>query len=848
MKIFSQCSHCNEKYELDSKLLGRKAKCKNCSEEFIIAEISSVEEKTENKIVKNTESQIVKKAPDMTMKPHKNSFLFLNAGFITLLIVWLLALLIHIFAGIVFLILAAAVYGLNIVVYNKTFYTITDRKLIYKTGSIISDNTVEVNLDKITLATARLWFIQNKIFKTGNLFVKTAGSSSSKIKFIHIENTLDIYEGLQSRMKKNGFSLQKDKLVHIAKPHVLGVFGEIWTKIATFWILAVYIFVWTLASIKDFSDKINIWFIISLYVLIVVIILIFSYLDLKRRKYEVFTDSIFYSEGFLTKNYSFIPMENISDTENQQSFLSKIFGIHDVIISSQGASNKVLFKNMVGGQEMMESIKYLKDKTIMGTKDIINGDVKTESLIGFKDKIEFPLDYNKEFKGEYKMNVLKSMASVIFIVLLLSPLLFIGSEALFVIIIILIPAIIKIGIAIFSTKFIVTESSIEYKYDFFSHKHNSFSVEKITKVTVIESLLDKLFWTCSVKFYSIWSWSPIVFKNIKKTEDICNKLLSKVGIYLVEDKKSIFTHFNLLEFIKAYVFSTIFIIVTILWTLVIWNFEPLFFTVSWVMLIWWILIFVYLSFFYSKKFYKNNLYKNFIESKKWILIQTINFALFRHIKSTHSTKNIATTVGNISLNVAGEQVTETKGWSNVNFTQIFASNSINIKYAKSSHGVVNMFDSIYLEKDLDDTEVLSSKPAIWNSIIWLLILAILVIIGTIILVYMITSTIFRSELAIALSIILLIFLPLMGIIIWNVKVKRFSFQKDRVVYSSGIFYKKILSIPYIRFNFIENNTWFINKIFKNGNVWIFTIWSGKKEMNIWNISNYIDVYNLLNKD
>jgi hypothetical protein len=57
--------------------------------------------------------------------------------------------------------------------------------------------------------------------------VKTAGSSSSKINFVHIENTLKIYEELQSRMRKNGFSLTKDKLVQTAKPHPLGVFGEI---------------------------------------------------------------------------------------------------------------------------------------------------------------------------------------------------------------------------------------------------------------------------------------------------------------------------------------------------------------------------------------------------------------------------------------------------------------------------------------------------------------------------------------------------------------------------------------------------------------------------------------------
>jgi membrane protein YdbS with pleckstrin-like domain len=52
----------------------------------------------------------------------------------------------------------------------------------------------------------------------------------------------------------------------------------------------------------------------------------------------------------------------------------------------------------------------------------------------------------------------------------------------------------------------------------------------------------------------------------------------------------------------------------------------------------------------------------------------------------------------------------------------------------------------------------------------------------------------------------LILIPIIGLIVWSVKVMKYSFQKDRVIYFSGIFYKKILSIPYIRFNFIENDT------------------------------------------
>jgi uncharacterized membrane protein YdbT with pleckstrin-like domain len=518
------------------------------------------------------------------------------------------------------------------------------------------------------------------------------------------------------------------------------------------------------------------------------------------------------------------------------------------VISSQGASNKVLFKNMVWGQKMMESIKYLKDKTIMGTKDIIDWEVKTESLIWFKDQIEEPLDYDKEFTGEYRMDIVKTMASTIFMTIILLPLLMFQSEAIIIIIAVILPWVIKVWISIFATKFIVSNSSIEYNYDFFSHKHNSFSVEKITKVIVTESLIDKLFNTCSVQFYSIGSSSAITFKNIKKTSDICDKLLSKVWIYKKEDLKSIPTNFNLVEFAKAHVFSNIFLIILLIGTIIAGTMSSIFFGISILILVIVGLKYLYLTFYYSKRFYTNNLYKHFIESKKWIIIQKTHYALFRHIKTTHSTKNIWTTVWNISLNVSWEQKAEAKGKNNVNLTSVFTSNSININYIKNSHIVVNLFDSIYLDRELDNLEILSAKPVVKNSIFWIWVIVSIIILSSLIITFAVTWTLLSIELLSALWVLVLILIPIIGPIIWSIKVMNYSLQKDRVVYSSGIFYKKILSIPYIRFNFIENDTWFVNKIFGNWNVWIFTIWSGKKELNIKNIKNYSEVYNLLKKD
>jgi hypothetical protein len=53
---------------------------------------------------------------------------------------------------------------------------------------------------------------------------------------------------------------------------------------------------------------------------------------------------------------------------------------------------------------------------------------------------------------------------------------------------------------------------------------------------------------------------------------------------------------------------------------------------------------------------------------------------------------------------------------------------------------------------------------------------------------------------------------------------------------------------YDKFNFIQKNQGFINKIFNNGIVNIYTVWSGKTEMKLLDIDNYSEIYELLKKD
>lgn len=840
-----ECTHCSKSYDVDEENLWKKAKCSGCGEIFVLHIKKS--EKSEKRILKKEEDQVI--------KPYKNSFVFLgNPIFLFFGIIGLITLLIgYVFfnplVGIGFwwplLLFAGFLYYYVLVQYKKESYTITDRKIIHNYGTIFSDNSVEINLDKITQVSSVLWFVQYNIFKTGTLIIKTAGSSSSKIRLKNIESTMEIYKNLQGRMQKNWFHLQADSLVQTAKPHWLGVVGEIVKQILSILLISYYIIPAIILGIYEVADNVDSyygWLWLGLFLAIAIPLVMVKYMDLKRRKYEIFTDSIFYTEWFLTKNYSFLPMEKVADTENTQSFFSKIFGLHDVVVSSEWSNNKVSFKNMVSGEKMMKNIKYLKDQIIMEEKDVLEWeDPKVNSLIGYKDKVEEPLNYDKEFKAEYKMDMLKTLVWPITVVLLII-ILGVGvlpSEAVsFISWVIPVFVFLSIGqvIRAIFTKFIIDSSSVEMKFNFLSNKHNSFSVEKITSVIIRESLIDKLFRTCSVEFLSIWSSTKIKFINIKKTKDLEKNILSKIGIFKEWEVEEIPVEFNLQNYLKSMIFSFLISFVmfaVILIALVVNEIEVVWMIIYVIVFLSFnILHYFYKIFFYKKVRYIQNIYTDFIESISGFFIVVKNYSLLRHVKGITSMKYPLTEAWLLTFNVAWEQMVQTKNKQSVSIV----SNSIKIPFVKEVFGIQTKFDEILNKEKIDRTEVASSKQDIWNSIFGLVIL--LFIFGGVGLMVDIKLFLF----------VLLLFIPFIGLIVWIIKVRYFSFEKNRVVFGSGIVYKKRQTILYDKFNFIQKNQGLINKIFKNGVVNIYTIWSSKIEMKLLDIDNYWEIYELLKKD
>ena len=69
--------------------------------------------------------------------------------------------------------------------------------------------------------------------------------------------------------------------------------------------------------------------------------------------------------------------------------------------------------------------------------------------------------------------------------------------------------------------------------------------------------------------------------------------------------------------------------------------------------------------------------------------------------------------------------------------------------------------------------------------------------------------------------------------------RRYTVDRDRIVYSEGILYRKQTTVLYERIDAIRREQGFLNKIFKNGNVTILTAGSSKPDLVLKNCPDYL---------
>ena len=710
--------------------------------------------------------------------------------------------------------------------YRKEKYIFFADKMIHQHGGIFSDNETELVVKNITHITMRLPFIENKLFQTGTIRIQSAGSGTAEITLRSVNSPKQYYEYIETIMKNNGFRLSKSELVQQERPATIGVIFEVLHRLIASGFMIFIIGANIGSGIFSLAGS-NIGLVLSGIGLVLLLLLSHSalmFLDLSRRRYIVFSDTIVYEEGFLSKNYSFIPIENLSDSTVTQTLVDKIFGLYDVTISCQGSSQEIHFKNMVNGPTLESNIDTLvsKSQSLVGTGSVLAKEVEKDDA---RQKIDSgkpeSLHRDTEFTAEYMMNTKRTLAPI----LLILPVCIILFPLMFIWIIGLVTQVIKVN----ATRYLVKSGSMEERYNFISSKNNEFTNDKITGIIFKENFIDKWFNTCSIHFWSIGSAQSIKFSNIKKTDGLYDTILAKTSIARQNILYHMNSDFKFTEMLKSSLFLTIIVFLSILGFLASSLGNALFIIPVVLILITYALISIYNSIYYKRS--KLIFFRDYIYFTRGIFFREFYYVLYDNIKDIKTVKYPFSARGSVEFNVAGEHIA-----GNGKNTTI-QSNNFKINYIDNIDNKDELIDMIFYRrpdaKEISEIEmniqsysekpILTSKQDVANSLVSLLII----------------SVIFFPLLA-----LLPITIPLT---IWSVKVKSYIIQPYRVIAKSGIFYKKQVSIVFNKIDHINFGQGMLNKMFKNGNITVNTTGSSMAELTIHSIPDYKEFYDTLKK-
>ena len=271
--------------------------------------------------------------------------------------------------------LTAAYSVHRFVVFRRTHYEFYDDRLVVKTGSLVSSETIDLPYRNVTQVVLRLPFIEHRLFETGHLMVHAAGSRQGIAHLVSIDDPRPLYDTIADRLRDNGFSLERTERLQREKPHLVGTLLDT-SGLAVGGLLALVTIGWTIAGtiidmmgLQSFYELYDVLVgtvdvddpeeeataargTLGLALLVVVgssaglAKLAIHFVDLNRRTYTLWDDVVDYEDGFLTQTFKFVPVENLADTATVEPFLKRLFGMADVHLSPHGSASGIRFPSM----------------------------------------------------------------------------------------------------------------------------------------------------------------------------------------------------------------------------------------------------------------------------------------------------------------------------------------------------------------------------------------------------------------------------------------------------------------------------------------------------------------------
>ena len=713
------------------------------------------------------------------------------------------------------------------VAYSKERYEFLEHRIIAHRGSPISDQTSELTIRNITHVKRRLPWPRYPLFGVGDVMIESAGSQASEITLRTIRHPGEVYDDVAALMRANGFHLAREELLHEEQPDTVAVILECAgmvaaTIFATFVALAELYF--------DDGGPGGIGGYLGLLPLLGIVAVAFHFLDMRRRTYRVYSDSVFYEEGFLTRDDAFIPGENIADSSSRRGLIDMLVGVYDVQISCQGSQGEIHFRRLRGGPALSSAV----ERVITGTKEL-SGPAEEESQPspaserGEQDRSPDvrrgkarPAAPPPESRWTSQLRPTPLRAVIVPIVLCVVA---------FPLLPVWILLIVRGLIIATCTTYSVRQTSVGERYQFLRSSEREFNYDKITGAVIRENPLDRLFGTVTVSIWSIGSGQPLNLAHVKRDQVQMDPLLRQLGIPEPDVVERLPARFSIRRMLMATLPGQVLLGIAVVVLLGL----SLIVSAAWLLALVPLAIVAAAVIVHRTVYYPRcrvNVHQYHLECQEGIWWRRRYFARHDNVKRVELTRYPGGDVGTVRFVVAGERrqggSSGAPGMSGQNNLEGMGATSygFGVRYAEDiARHRLSLDERLQgFEPEPDHEEVTpehESRPALANSLTPLIVLSVVII---------------------PLVVLLPVTVPLT---VMAIRRRSYRVEPRRVLLKSGILYRRQASILHDRIDSIRRNQNLLGKVFGNGNVTIFTAGSSRPDMELSNAPDYEQLFVVL---
>ncbi|MFP3938784.1 MAG: PH domain-containing protein [Thermoanaerobaculia bacterium] len=740
------------------------------------------------------------------------------------------------------------------VAYRKERYHLHPTRIVATRGTLLSDEHTELDVRHITHVKLRLPWLRHKLFRVGDLFVESAGIGTSAVVMRTIREPEAAAAHLEALMRRNGFSLRRDALLHEERPATVGVVLEC-AGIAVGAAFTVSFVGPPLLGLREVVAETGapgfaLLALLTLVAVGAVAALVLHFLDLSRRSYRVHDDCIVYEEGFLTRNNAFIPAENLADSHTRRSFLDRLLGLYDVEVSCQGSGQEVRFRHLRRGVELaaaidrvVEAHRALSSRRAgrgadMGAGREAGRGRQPEGVVVGPAPEGVPAEEVRVAAGEpapdpaaaaepawtaeLSMHPGRAAAQPLLFCLVLPPLIPLW-------LVFLVGALVRAA----CTKYQVRSGSVRSSFRLVTSSDREFSYDKLTGVVVRESPFDRWLGTVTVRLWSIGAPQPLDLLHVRRAELDLPALLRQAGIPAEEPVHETRPRFSVAAACRANLATC-----AALGAVIPGGIAAALLTERWLLSVPGVLVAALAAgLLYRGAFHRRArlvFHRHHLELGEGILVRRTYRARYDHVKKTVLTQypfsGLGSDLGRVQLLVAGEERRATAGQGGRR--EVVRPYGFALHYVEGLETLAVVLDGILEEGPgaelvaaLEGGEVPAlpapvreSRPDLANSLVPLLGLSVLLF-------------------------PLLALLPVTVPWLWLVvRRRRYRVEPHRVVARWGVLYRCQASILHGRIDTLRRAQGALSKLFGNGTVTLFTAGSSRPDLALRNLPDHPAVY------